>query len=177
MAIVMNHALRAGLIFGLIEIILTLVIYFIDRSYFASFLFGLTIILLLIMYPIFTVINLRKQNEGFIDFKSAFTSSFFTCFNAAILSAIFTYILYNFMDPELGAFLKEKAVEKATSMMERFNVPQEDIDKQIEQLENQPLDYGIAANLKALFFKGFFIGIYSLILAAILKKKQPEPGF
>ncbi len=49
--------------------------------------------------------------------------------------------------------------------------------EKVEQLENQPLDYGIAANLKALFFKGFFIGIYSLILAAILKKKQPEPGF
>lgn len=170
---VMNHALRAGLILGLVLIISTLIVYFIDRGSIASFQFGLLNILIYILFPIFTLLNLRKSNEGYIDFKYAFIDSFFTCFNAAILTSIFTYVLYNYMDTDLAGFIREKMVEKTTSMLENMNIPQEEIDKQIEKLEETNLEYGLVPIIKGLTYQGIIAAVYSLILAAIFKRSRP----
>ena len=56
-------------------------------------------------------------------------------------------------------------------MMERFNVPEEDVEKAITKME---AGTSLIDILKGILFTGLFGAILSAIIGAIMKKNPPE---
>jgi hypothetical protein len=107
--------LNSGIILGLIGIIYSLLIYFMDLTFksYTQFLF-----LAIQIVALFLLIRTYRDNylHGYITFGQSFSAGLIICFYYAVIMAIFTYILYAFIDTGLVnkqlAFLEERMVNK-----------------------------------------------------------------
>jgi hypothetical protein len=122
---VSSYFIRQGLIFGLINILLSILIYFMGADFFASHFIMLPVFLLLlaIIYPIFITIRYRKSNGGLLPFKDAFQISFFMMAISGLITAVFGIILYHVIDPEYPKMIQQKMTEKLTEYLTSLNVP------------------------------------------------------
>jgi len=107
--------LNNGIILGLVGIILTLLIYFLDLTFktYTQFLF-----LAIQIVALFLLIKTYRDNylNGYITFGQSFGAGLIICLYYAVIMAIFTYILYAYIDPGLVdkqlAFVEEKMINK-----------------------------------------------------------------
>jgi tetrahydromethanopterin S-methyltransferase subunit G len=171
-----EHALKWGLILGMANIFIYLIAYIIDKSILTQWWMGLASLAINITLMIIPVTSKRKELGGFITFKDAFLICFIVIAGGALLQSVFNYVLYNLIDPGLSEYVKEKAIESATSMMEKFGAPQEEMEKAIEKLQNEDFSQTPARIGKQYAFGLLFGAVLALIVAAIFKK-QPKAEF
>ena len=87
---------------------------------------------------------------------------------------IFQILLYHAIDPELPAYLMEKAMENTAAMMEKFGVPESQMDVAMEEAAKQINDaFTIGNQLMSVLWSAIIWGIVALIIAAIIKR-NPE---
>ena len=88
--------------------------------------------------------------------------------NAAIATT-FIILLFNVIDTDAAEKVKEMTIEATVNMMEKFNTPEDAIDKAIENAEatNQ---FDFINQLRGFLFGIIFYAIVGLIVAAIVKK-------
>jgi len=84
--------------------------------------------------------------------------------------------MFNVIDVAFGESVKQLTIEKTMEFMQRFKVPDTEIDKQIDQLVEMEM-FSIGSLLKSFAQSCIVYFIEALILAAILKKKKPEIEF
>lgn len=174
----LNHGLKFGLILGFAQVAVYLLLYIIDRSLLVSFIASMLQFvgsLLLIAWP---MRSYKKLKNGLLSFRDGLVLGLLTITGGALVTVVFNYILYNLIDPGLGAFIKKSAIEKAVSMMEKLGATAEDIDKSIAPLMQQ--DFMMTpAKLPGLFFQTIMIyAIPVLIIAAVFKSaKRPSEEF
>ena len=166
-------ATNYGLYLGTGLALVTVIVYAIKLDLFASMLFGITLLILMIAVGIFAVIKVKQAQNGFASFKESFTSFFITMLVAVLISTVVSYVLFNFVDPEAAIALKEMTIDKSVAMMEGFNAPTDAIDKAVTQMEEQD-QYSIANVLKGLAGNLVVMSIIGLIVAAVMKKNNPE---
>jgi len=125
-----------------------------------------------IVFAVLACLRARKENGGFLEFREALKICFGILVITTLASSLFSYVLFNFIDPAFADSMKQLTMEQTQKFMQRFNVPQEAADKALEQILNTNL-YSLGNILKS--FAQACIGyfIVALILAAILKKKKP----
>ncbi len=169
---IMNQGMKFGLITGFIQIAISLLLYAIDKNLLVDFKVLLAIMVINIVLMVWPVRNYKKQNGGTITFKDAFMICLLTIAGGTLLSLIFSFFLYNVIDPSLADFIKERTLEKTAAMMERFGAPQEAIEKGIADIEKQ--DFSMTPSKLSLnFLQAVLFGcIPSLIIAAIMRTKQ-----
>jgi Na+-translocating ferredoxin:NAD+ oxidoreductase RnfE subunit len=160
---------KYGLMAGGIAILISLVVYLIDSHSYLKF--GAAIAALPMFYFIVqAALAVKKQNNGFISFGDAFKNSWVTYLIYSLLSTIFMYILFNFIDPDLNEMMKETAVETLEKV--RSVLGDEATDEGIKAIEKST-DQNIgnlAFNfLISLIFPGAFL---ALIIALIVKKED-----
>lgn len=165
-----EHALKWGLILGMTDIILNLIVYIIDKSILTSMWFGGITFIINITLMIVPVTQRRKELGGFIDFKDAFLICFVVIAGGALLQNVYNYFLYNMIDQGLAEYIKQKSIESATSMMEKFGTPQEAMDKAIEDIQNTDFNQTPARIGKQYFLMLIFGGVIASIIAAIFRK-------
>ncbi|WP_420318032.1 DUF4199 domain-containing protein [Ekhidna sp.] len=169
-----NHAIKSGLIVGVIGIVLTLLIYIVNASLLVSmwmFLFLLVFIVLVCYFGI----QHRNEIGGYMSFGKAWVYSMQVFIAAGILSTIFNILLYNVIDPELPQLLADQSVENAESMMRNFGMPEDQMDEALEKTRVDTLDRLSVSGTLIGFLWGLIIyAIFSLITGAIIKKKEPE---
>jgi hypothetical protein len=171
---IMNQGLKFGLIMGFIQIAIYTLLYIVDKNLMVDFKVGLGIMIINIVLMVWPVRDYKKMNGGTITFKDAFIICVLTIAGGSLLYIIFSYFLYNIIDPSLADFIKEQSIEKTAGFMERMGVPQEEIEKGIARIEAQ--DFKMSpAKLSGTFFQTVLFGcIPALIIAAILRTKtQP----
>src|ERR1700752_1697161 len=97
-----QHFIRFGLIFGLIQVILSVLFYVAGIEFFANNMFLISILMLAlgIALTIISIIRFRKNSGGYMTFKEGFAVTFFTLAIAGLLTTVFGIILYNFVDTE-----------------------------------------------------------------------------
>ena len=172
-----EHALKWGLIFGLINIAAYLLMFLINKNMLVSMWFGSTTFIVNLALLIFSITSQRKELGGFISFNQAFIICFVVFIGGALIQNIFSYFLYNFIDPGLAEFIKQKAIETTSSMMEKFGAPQESIDKSIDDMQNENFSQTPARISLQFFYSIIYGGFISLILAAIFKKNPKVVDF
>ena len=164
---------KNGLIVGLVGIIATYVLYLIGTdALLGAPSFAIWAIMLgLIAY---FATQAKQMNGGYFTFGEAFKHTFIIAMVSAVVGAVFTYILYNFLAPELSDEVKRITIERTEEMMESFGGGGEAMDAAMEQLENEDYSMTIGKILLQIVYAAVGYGIYSSIVAAIIKKKEPE---
>lgn len=168
-----NEAGKAGLIMGLVTIVITTLVYAIDYTMMANFSYGFGIMALLLAMIIYFYVNWRKERGGYVSFKEAFMFGLLTMIMSGVINLMYTSVLYGVIDPELPNKLFDAVVESTVRMMESFGLPDSEIDKAIEQLEDKPDQFSVMAMIKNFPIQIMVYAGISLILAAIFKKERP----
>jgi len=168
-----TYSVTQGLIFGLINIVLTMLIYLMGADFFASHFIMLPIILLLIMiiYPVFVTVRYRKFAGGFLSFKDAYKVSFFVMVISGLVTAIFGIILYHLIDPEYPKMVQQRMIEHLTEYMTSLNVSEEKIQQSLNK-NDMAEKFTVMGQVKSYLYSIIFYGVFSLIVALIAKKNK-----
>ncbi|MBK5284375.1 MAG: DUF4199 domain-containing protein [Bacteroidia bacterium] len=166
---------RYGIMVGLLQVILTVLIYVAGADFFADhmILFSLMMLGIAIAISIAIIIRFRKSNDGYMTLKEGFMVTFFTLAIAGLITTAFGIILYHFIDPEYPKQLAEKAIEATQKMMERFGASQEDIEKALERQGDMSEKFTIGGQIRSYLFGLVAYAIYAVILGAIFKRSRP----
>lgn len=156
--------LNAGIILGLLGIIWTLVIWFLDQT--TNRALGWIFFIVIIIGLFIGIKSYRdKYLNGFITYGKSLGAGVIIMLYYSIISAIFTYILYKFIDPSLTdkilALTEEQLVERglAEGMIEQ--------SMQMQKKIMTPLVLSLGVILNGVFFGT----IFSLIISLFTKKE------
>lgn len=156
-----------GLYFGITSIIFSLITYY--GGLMGNDFFGL---IGYVLFPVFIYLGLKsykdKENNGFLPYGVGLGIGVLISSVSGVVSAIFTYILFVYVDPaklnEFIALSQEEVVKGGVSEADLENV------KGLMDMVMSPIVLSVAA-----LFGAVVIGlICSLVIAAILKK-DPDP--
>jgi hypothetical protein len=171
-----DHALKHGCILGVIGILITLLIYVFNVSWFASFWLLLVIIVLNLGYTIYAGIEVRKNSGGYLTFQKAFLHGLIIMTIAMIIGRLFTLILFNIIDPQLAQTVTDITVEKWTEMMAKWGMAESAIDEAVNKMKtDMPKGFTPSGLLISIFWPGLVVtAVVACITGLIVKKKEPE---
>jgi len=168
-----DFILQSGLLTGLILGIIILFSYFMGVDVMVSWWVSLLNFGFGIGAPIYFGVNWRKLNDGFIDFKMAFLVIFLIFAVSAFISTLFNITLYTVIDPDLSEAVFNEAIEKSSSIMEKFGTPQDKIDEVIDEMERSNSKPDLWSFLQGYLYYLLFGIVIGLIGGAIIKKNKP----
>ena len=176
--IIMNQIIKTkgisfGLILGFILALMTTYGYAIDLELFTSYWLLVLNFFIVIIIGILAVAYTKKALGGFITFKEAFTVYVITIAMGLLISLLVGYLIFNVVDPGIKTQLTDMTIEKTMETMERFNVPQENIDEAIENIREQD-SFSIANQIKSYFIMVAIYSLFGLLIALILKRNDPD---
>ena len=166
-----NPSVRNGVICGLILVAYNLVLYIAGPRMIFSWMAWLS----LVIYVVFMVRSVREAREGESEFsfKQALKPSFITYLVASLMAMIFSYVLFNFIDPGLMDIQREKTMEMV-EWMARFG-GEDAVEAALEKVEGDDFSFGplkaIQAYALGLIFPGFII---AAIISLIMRRKPVE---
>jgi len=168
--IIKKNGITFGIIMGLISVLTTTLIYTINLELFISWWIGLVTISLYIIISVTLLIKTKKDLNGVLPFKEAFTTYFIAALTAISISVVFNIILFNIIDPGVGDTIDELTIKYMTKSMGEFNIPTETINKAIEDVRNSDR-YSVSGLLKGSLSNLVFSIIFGLVMAAFFKSK------
>jgi FlaA1/EpsC-like NDP-sugar epimerase len=153
-----------GLIIGLIGVMFSLVTYFFDLTFNKWIAWVWIVLQLVIMF--FLVKSYRDNyRHGFITFGQALGAGMVICLYQAVIAAIFTYLLYKFID----ANLVDKQLAYIEGMMQERGLPEEAIELSMNMQKKLMIPEVMAPfSIIASMFYGLFM---SLIIAAFVRRE------
>jgi hypothetical protein len=166
-------ATNYGLYLGVTLALITVLTYAVQLELLSNMWLGIAILVVIIAFGIVSVAKVKQAQNGFASFKESFTSFFITVLIGFLISTVVSFLIFNVVDPEAAETLKQKTIEQTVEMMEGFNAPVESIDQTVENMESQN-QFGIAGMLKNLAFQLVLFSIIGLIVAAAMKKNNPD---
>lgn len=168
-----KSASNYGLILGGILAGITALLYAVSLETLTKWWLGIILFLVAMVIGIVSVAKSKSILGGFISFKEGFTSYFITIAIGLFIATITGILIFNLVDPGAAEYLQERIVEITRSMMERFGAPESDIDKAIADLEGQN-SYSVGKQLRGFIFQLAFYSVFGLLVALIMKKKDPN---
>lgn len=168
--IIKKNGITFGIISGVISILTTTIMYVVNLELFVSPWIGSIGILIYLILGIVLMSKTKKDLKGQFSFKEAFTTYFIFVVVGILISMIFNFVLFNYIDPSAKETIKELSMKMMVTFMQKFNAPASAVNEALKGLkENDQYSVG---NL----FKGALTGIlvssiFGLILAAIFKTK------
>ena len=168
-----NPAVKYGLILGVISIFVQWLMYAAGDDVMATWWVGMLWLVAVMVIVIILGQKIRKEKGGYWSFKDAFLTLFIICTISGVMGVINQLLLFGVIDTELPARLKDVVIQKTITMMENMNAPQDKVDEVIEQMQKDDSPYAPSKILKSSM--GLFVmgTIFSLIVAAIIKKAPP----
>lgn len=170
-----QNAIRSGLIVGVIGIIVSLLLYIVNSTLFGNswLMLGLGVFnLVLITY---FGVKYRNDSGGFLSFKDSYVYAIVTMIVMVVVTTIFSFVLFSVVDPGLPEIIADAAVENAESMMRSFGTPEEVMEEQLEKARQDTVDrFTVGGTIKGAGIRILINLVICLILAAIIKKKEPE---
>ncbi|MCK0178229.1 DUF4199 domain-containing protein [Flavobacteriaceae bacterium S0862] len=168
-----SSAINYGLYLGGALSLITIAIWFIDINLMANMWLGIFLLLAIIAFGVVSTAKSKSLNGGFLSFKEAFSSYFITVAIGIAISTIVSMILFNYVDPEAAKQIQQITVDMTVNMMEGFGAPAETIAEAVEKIESQN-QYSLINTAKSLAWGFLFQAIIGLIVAAIMKKSNPD---
>ena len=159
--------LTNGLILGLIGIVYTLVMYFLDLTF--NKVQGYVFFLILIVALYYLVKSYRDNYmHGYMTYGQAFGAGVVIFLYYSIMMAVFMYLLYAVIDTGLIG----KQLAFAQEVMEKKGVPQEAMDAamKIQKKFIKPEIIAVTG-----IFGNMITGVIMSLLAAIFVKKESNP--
>jgi len=168
-----SSAINYGLYLGGALSLITIAIWFIDINLMANMWLGIFLLLAIIAFGVVSTAKSKSLNGGFLSFKEAFSSYFITVAIGIAISTVVSMILFNYVDPEAAKQIQQITIDATVNMMEGFGAPAETIAEAVEKIESQN-QYSLINTAKSLAWGFLFQAIIGLIVAAIMKKSNPD---
>jgi len=162
-----------GLMLGGILAVITALIYAISIELLTKWWLGIILFFIALGIGIVSVAKTKSILGGYITFKDAFTSYFITIAIGLLINVFVGILIFVLIDPDAAEFLQEKIIEISRSMMESFGAPEEEINKAIADMQNEN-SYSLGKQLQAYIFQLAFYSVFGLLVALIMKKKDPS---
>ncbi len=165
---VWQATLNSGLILGLALVIYTLLLYFLDQTFNKSL--GYVSILIIIGGLVLGIKSFRDDARGGImSYGQGVGAGTVIGLYAGIIGAIFTFLLYKVIDPDLLGKLLTFTEEK---YLESGRVPEEMIDQIMKSQKKfmTPLVLSVSS-----IFSNVFFGVVVSLIASIFLKKEDSP--
>jgi hypothetical protein len=166
-----NIGLLYGLITGLIVCVIVLLQYLGGlETYFSPIQF-----LAYAVYIIMAVLAGQKQkkiNGGYLEFRQALKVTFSVFASALLLQSLFTYVLFNFIDPSFKEALTQETMNRTEELLRRFGMPDSKIDEALEN-ERGKDPFSFSRVMLTYGMTCIIAFIVCLIISAIIKKSKP----
>jgi uncharacterized membrane protein len=168
----LQHAVKFGLILGMVGAVITLLLYVIDPTLLVN-IWMLLLLLLFMGLVVYGGITYRKEIGGYIDFGPAYIHGFTVFVMMGVIGLAVNFLLYNVVDPNLPETLTEASVENARGMMERFGAPADSIDEALEQTRTDTeasfTNFGL---IKSFLISLIVYAVLTLITALIVRRQE-----
>jgi len=171
--IIKKNGITFGIILGLFSLLVTAGIYAIDLKLFTSWWIGIVAIVISLTIGIIAILKTKKQLNGQITFKDAFTVYFVASAIGSFISTAFTYVLFNFIDPQAKETVKEITLKYTAEIMEKFGAPASAVNEAMQKAAETD-NYSIGSLSMGYAFSLIISAIIGLILAAIFKTKSNQ---
>ena len=168
-----SSAINYGLYLGIALSLITITIWFVNLNLMANIWLGIGILLAAIAFGVVSTAKSKSIMNGFLTFKEAFSSYFITIAVGVIISQVVSFILFNFIDPDAAKQIQQITIDSTVNMMEGFGAPAESIAEAVEKIENTD-QFSIVSVLKSTAWSLVFQAVIGLIVAAIMKKSNPD---
>ena len=165
---VWQATLNSGLILGLALVIYTLLLYFLDQTFNKTL--GYISILIIIVGLILGIKAFRDDSRGgLMSYGQGVGAGTIIGLYAGIIGAIFTFLLYKVIDPDLMGKLLTFTEE---NLVESGRVPEEMIEQtmEIQKKFMTPWIMSVMSIINYVFF-----GVVVSLIASIFLKKEGNP--
>lgn len=177
-SVLLKNSLNGGIIMGLVGIIFAVGLFVFDYMPvgFKGIPVGIGALVINIVILIFLMKSYRNNVlGGYMTFGQAFIFALLVSVFSTILSAVFNYVFYAFIDPEYGVRLMEANKDWVEGFMLEKGLPESAIADAIEKAESKGVITPLKSVKQALIGGTIFGVILSLIMAAIMKKNEEIP--
>ena len=171
-----KETIQYGLLSGGIAILIFIVLYILGAEYFLSPFAWISSYLLPVLFAVLGGIAIKRKNNGYLNFNEALKVSFGVLVITGLLSTLFSFLIFNYLDVAFADRMKQLTVEKAQEAMIRFKVPENEMEKALDKISEQDI-YSIGSLTKSFAYVCILYFIEALIISAIIKKKKPELEF
>lgn len=163
-----NHAVKFGIIAGVATVLFLFLFYWIEKELILSpgVIWSTTLLYFIGMYM--APLELRSENEGYLDFKTALRASFIVWGVANLIYHTFQYILYNFLDPKMIEIQKNYILKNMDSL--EGMVSEEYIETYTNSLESFSYDLGTTIFT---YFSSLIVGFFFSMVIARLVRRDP----
>lgn len=168
-----SSAVNYGIYLGIGLSLITVLIYIFSLDTLVNLWYYLILTLVVIIVGIVSTAKSKSINGGFLSFKEAFSSYFIPVAIGMLISVAINILIFSVIDTEAAAYVQEKSIESAVAMMEKWGAPSAEIDKVLEEADNNN-SLSAVNQLKQSAKSLLFFAVVGLIVAAIMKKKNPD---
>lgn len=161
-----------GVLFGVISIAYTVILYLGGVNAYMHSSNKYIGVVIAVGFAFLTAWQLKKQNGGYLEFAESLKAIFKVMVIGILLSTIFDYVLFNYIDVAFREALRQASIDAMIYEMEKSNMPQSKIDQTLEWMEKFN-SFGLAAQALAFAIRCILHFIIALIVSAIMKKKRP----
>jgi len=175
-----KDALKNGVGFGLITLVLGLISAYILVQTTSMWTIFLVPFLLNIIAPIviavFFSIDLRKKIGGYWNFRKATSGIFIMFMSAYIISSLLNLAFVKLVDPDMPEKIQTSVTDATVKVMENQGVEQSKIDEVIKAKNDdfaQKKNGTLMQNLQGYLIGVIFVFVFALIFGAIFKKDPP----
>lgn len=164
--------IKWGLYLGLISIIITFTLYMIDVALMVSGWVSLITYALIVVFYVLSAKQEKSERGGYLTYGQAVINSLGVNVMYALISIIFTALLYNVIDQGLAEQIKEITLEKLASTFESMGMDQDAIDTAMASAEERSFDQdfrSLATAFLALVAINFVLGL----IVSIFTRKNP----
>ena len=167
-----QHALKFGLILGMVGAIITLLLYVIDPTLMVN-IWMLLLLLVFMGLVIYGGISYRNEIGGYIDFGPAYIHGFTVFVVMGIIGLVMNLLMYNVVDPSLGDTLTEASIEQTRGMMENFGASEDAIDEALEKVEvDTAASFTNFGLIKSFLISIIIYAVLALITALIVRRRE-----
>lgn len=168
------QAYRSGLIAASISVVWTIIAYLVGIDLFTNWWLGIIIFIVVIVYLIISLKNIRTYQGGYISFKDAFLNFLVMSVIQIVISQTISFLLIHVIDPGFGEAVIDATIEKTIAMMEGFGAPEVAIEEALKSMEVEMAKQSTFIGAMMNMLKGTaFLAVIGLIVAAFLKKNPP----
>lgn len=165
--------LKWGLITGALQIAFVVIQYLIDPALMIAWWNSLLSIGLLVALMVGAAMEYRDREGGRMSYGTSVWLMFRVCMLGSLLSVAFMGLLYNVIDKGLDERMKEITLEQMEQMLEKFDVPSEQIEEQMEAIEERDFSQTPRALITSWMISVVFGLFLALIASAFTKKNEP----
>ena len=166
-----QYILKNGLMLGVTYVALDIIKYLYGAEFFVNNYVNFTSLLLAAIFPVFYLLQYKKSQDGFIDFRTAFSICTGILIASGFILLVFNILLFNIIDPAFSSELLDVTINTAVVQLEAFGMSDEQISSAIEMIEAEA-NFSPINMLKGFGFTIVGYTLFGLIVAAITKKNN-----